>query len=129
MRKKRDVPAPIARDRRKESRVQEEDKVILEVLSGTAAAGPKTTMNALTRDLSPGGVRIMTNIALPVGTLVKMEIALSRRRRLLQVVGAVRWYRSVYEDALYEMGIEFTQIRPEDKMVLIEHAYRNSKGH
>ncbi len=127
MRKKKGIPY-LTRDRRKDYRVQEEDKVVLEVLSDGDTSGPKGTMNALTKDISPGGVRIMANVALPVGTLVKMEIGLSRQRKLLQVVGTVRWFRSVYEDALYEMGIEFSHISPEDKMTLLEHAYRNKKN-
>jgi c-di-GMP-binding flagellar brake protein YcgR len=126
MRKKKEVPvAP--KERRRESRIQGEDKVSLELLSDVDLPAGAMTINALTKDISPGGVRIMANVDLPVGTLVRMEIVLSKRRKRLQVVGLVRWTRSVYEEAFFEMGVEFTQIAPEDKMTLLEHAYRNKK--
>lgn len=126
MRKKKEVPAA-TKERRRENRIQGEDKVSIELLSDVDLPASAKTINALTKDISPGGIRIMANVSLPVGTLVRMEIVLSKRRKLLQVVGVVRWFRSVYEEAFFEMGVEFTQIAPEDKMTLLEHAYRNKK--
>jgi hypothetical protein len=96
MRKKKESPWP-SRERRQESRVNEEDKVVIE---------------------------LMTNILLPAHTLLKMEIVLSQRRKRIHTVGIVRWARSVYEEELFEMGIEFTQISAEDQMLLLEHTYR-----
>lgn len=112
------------RERRRESRIPEEDKVVIELLTNGQIPGDKSVINALTKDISPGGIRIMTNVLLPVGTLLKLEIVLSQRRRRLHATGAVRWARSVYEEELYEMGIEFDHITPEDKMLLLEHTYR-----
>lgn len=126
MRKKKEVPAA-TKDRRRESRIQGEDKVSIELLSDVDLPAGAKTINALTKDISPGGVRIMANVGLPFGSLVRMEIVLSKQRKLLQVIGVVRWSRSVYEEAFFEMGVEFTQIAPEDKMTLLEHAYRNKK--
>jgi c-di-GMP-binding flagellar brake protein YcgR len=117
-------PASSARERRRESRISEEDKVLIELLTNGQTPEDKSTVNALTKDISPGGVRVMTNLLLPVDTLLKMEIVLSQRRRRVHTVGVVRWARSVYEEELFEMGIEFTQISPEDKMLLLEHTYR-----
>jgi hypothetical protein len=126
MRKKKDIPAA-GKNKRRENRKQEEDKVSLELLSGVDLSSGAKTVNALTKDISPGGVRIMANVELPIGTVVRMEIVLSNRRKVLRVVGVVRWCRSVYEDSFFEMGIEFTEIAPEDKMTLLEQAYRNRK--
>jgi c-di-GMP-binding flagellar brake protein YcgR len=123
MNKKR-PPASLARERRRESRISEEDKVLIELLTNGQTPEDKSTVNALTKDISPGGVRVITNLLLPVDTLLKMEIVLSHRRRRVHTVGVVRWARSVYEEELFEMGIEFTQISPEDKMLLLEHTYR-----
>jgi c-di-GMP-binding flagellar brake protein YcgR len=123
MRKKTEPARPF-RERRRESRVCEEDKVVIELLTNGRTPEDKSTINALTKDISPGGVRIMTNMLLPVDTLLKMEIVLSQRRRRVHTVGVVRWARSVYEEELFEMGVEFSQISPEDKMLLLEHTYR-----
>ncbi|MGB7296535.1 MAG: PilZ domain-containing protein [Candidatus Aminicenantales bacterium] len=112
------------RERRRESRVKEEDKVLIELLTNGQTPEDMSIVNALTKDISPGGVRIMTNVKLPANTLLKIEIVLSQRRRRLRAVGVVRWARSVYGEDLFEMGIEFSQISPEDKMLLLEHTYR-----
>jgi c-di-GMP-binding flagellar brake protein YcgR len=123
MRKKKE-PARIIRERRRESRINEEDKVVIELLTNGQTPEDMSTINALTKDISPGGVRIMSNLLLPAGTPLKMEIVLSQRRRRIHTMGVVRWARSVYEEELFEMGIEFSQISPEDKMLLLEHTYR-----
>lgn len=123
MRKKREETKP-SKERRKDSRIKEEDKVVLELLSNSNLPLEKKVLNALTKDISPGGVRVMTNVNLPVGTLLKLEIGLARRRKLIKAVGIVRWARSIYEEELFELGVEFTQISPEDKFVLLEHTYR-----
>jgi len=111
-------------DRRLDRRVNEEDKVVIELLTNGQPPLEKTIINALTKDISPGGVRLTTNRNLPVNTLLKMEIVLSNRRRVIQVMGVVRWTRSLYEEELFETGIEYTRISPEDKMLLLEHTYK-----
>ncbi len=123
MRRKREETW-LARERRKESRVKEEDKVIVEILADGQSSPERRIFNALTKDVSPGGVRVMTNLALSPDTNVRVEIALPTRRKLIKAAGIVRWSRSVYEEELFEMGIEFTQIRSEDKITLLEHTYR-----
>ena len=123
MRKKKEPDWP-TQERRQESRINEEDKVVVELLTNGQIPGDKPIINALTKDISPGGARIMTNILIPVNTLLKLDIVLSQRRRRVHGTGIVRWSRSVYQEELFEMGIEFTQISPEDKMILLEHTYR-----
>jgi c-di-GMP-binding flagellar brake protein YcgR len=121
-RKKQPSPAP--GEKRKDSRIREEDKVVVELLSEIDPPPAKRVFNALTKDISPGGIRLMTNVILPVNSLVRMELVLSKRRKLIQATGKVRWTRSVYGEELFEMGVEFTEIDLEDKMVLLEHTYK-----
>jgi c-di-GMP-binding flagellar brake protein YcgR len=123
MRKKRQRAWP-DEERRRDSRINEEDKVVIELLTNGQPPAEKTILNALTKDISPGGVRLTTNMLLPVNTLLKMEVVLSRRRRVVQATGIVRWARTVYDEEMFEIGIEFTQISPDDKMLLLEHTYR-----
>lgn len=123
MRKKRENPW-LNTERRRESRVNEEDKVVIEVLSEVGLPRDRQLFSALTKDVSPGGVRVMTNMVLPPDTLIRMEIVLPKRRKLIHASGVVRWARSVYGEELFEMGIEFDQISSEDKMILLEHTYR-----
>jgi c-di-GMP-binding flagellar brake protein YcgR len=113
----------LAKERRKESRVKEEDKVVIEILPDGKLLSERRVFNALTRDISPGGLRVMTNLAMPADTAVRVEIALPRCRKLIRAAGVVRWSRSVYEEELFEMGVEFSKISIEDKIILLEHTY------
>jgi c-di-GMP-binding flagellar brake protein YcgR len=120
------APLRLPQEKRGDSRVNEEDKVQVEVLSKenpTAGTGTPP-INALTKDISPGGVRIISGVKLEAGTRVRLEIVLSGRRRLIKMTGVVRWARSVYEEDLFEMGIEFVGLTPEDRLNLIEHVYK-----
>lgn len=123
MRNKRQLPQS-DRERRRDSRVKEEDKVAIELLTNGQPPTEKTVLNALTKDISPGGVRLTTNKLLPVNTLLKIEVVLSRRRRVVRAMGIVRWARTVYDEEMFEIGVEFTQISPDDKMLLLEHTYK-----
>ncbi len=124
MRKKKETE-PAKRDRRIDCRVDEENRVVIELLSNSNPSAEVRIFNALTKDISPGGARIMANRELPPGTPVKLEIALPRSRRLIRGKGKISWTRSVSEKELFEMGVEFTQIPLKDKMALLEHTYRN----
>jgi c-di-GMP-binding flagellar brake protein YcgR len=116
-----------ARERRRDSRLIEENKVSIERLSGGRSASEKMTLNALTKDISPGGVRLVTRLPLPDESLLMMEIVLSGLHRVVRAMGAVRWSRSVAGEEMFESGVEFTQISPEDKMLLLEHTYKKRK--
>jgi c-di-GMP-binding flagellar brake protein YcgR len=123
MRKKKEIK-PAKRDRRTDSRVDEENRVVIELLSNSNPSAEVNIFNALTKDISPGGVRILANQELPPGTPVRLEIALPRSRRLIRGKGKISWTRSVSEKELFEVGIEFTQIPLKDKITLLEHTYR-----
>jgi c-di-GMP-binding flagellar brake protein YcgR len=112
------------RERRRDTRLVEENQVTIELLTDGRTTPEKTSQNALTRDISPGGVRLVTNTLLPVETLLTMEIVLARLNRAVRAMGVVRWTRSVSGEEMFESGIEFTQISPEDKMLLLEHTYK-----
>ena len=120
---KRDIQLP-PQERRGDSRVSEEDKISVEILSGENPSAELPPINALTKDISPGGVRIMSSVSLEAGTRVRLEIVLSGRRRLITVNGVVRWSRNIYEEDLFEMGVEFAGLSPEDRLSLLEHVYR-----
>ena len=122
--RKKNGAARLAREKRRDSRIDEEDKVLIELLTNGRPPADKTIINALTKDVSPGGVRLLTDVLLPVDTLLKMEIVLSQRRRQVHAMGVVRWAHSMYEEEMFEIGIEFTQISPDDKMLLLEHTYK-----
>lgn len=107
------------REQRKEPRLPEEDKVVLNYPTGASAP----SFIALTRDISPGGVRLLAGVPAPVDARVRLEIALTGSRRLFRATGTVRWVNRLFEDAVFEMGLEFTGVDPGNVGALLEHVY------
>jgi c-di-GMP-binding flagellar brake protein YcgR len=108
------------REQRKESRVPEEDKVVLSfVRDGEATAD----VISLTKDISPGGACLVSAVSVPKGTLIRLEIALTGSRRLVRATGTVRWVNRLFEDDIFEMGVEFAEIDPESIGAILEHVY------
>ena len=116
------------KEKRKEKRILEENKVVLNILpEGNVPESAETypSLYSLTQDISAGGIRIMTDSPLPVDSNVKFEIALSRTRRLVNGTGKVRWLNSLFEDQVFEAGLEFTELGPEGVGAILEHIYRH----
>ena len=113
-------------ERRKEGRIFEENKVKFRIASNPSQPQVSKTYYALSRDISVGGIRILTEKYLPVGTKLRMELALLDSDKLINVVGKVIWTNSLYDNELYETGVEFAG--PSTKMIidLIEHIYEKN---
>ncbi|HEX2695016.1 MAG TPA: PilZ domain-containing protein [Acidobacteriota bacterium] len=111
------------KERRKENRVQEEDKVVLNLVLDGTNAGAAAPLVSLTRDISPGGACVVTNASVPVDARVRLEIALTGSRRLFRGTGTVRWVNRLFEDSVFEMGVEFAEIDPESIGAILEHVY------
>ncbi len=65
----------------------------------------------------------MTNTFVPEGARVRIEIALTGSRRLVRGTGTVRWVNRLFEDDIFEMGVEFAEIDPESIGAILEHIY------
>jgi len=111
------------RERRREERVLEEDKVVLRVVPDDAGTGGASPLVSLTRDISPGGVCLVTNTFVPEGARVRLEIALTGSRRLVHGTGTVRWVNRLFEDDIFETGVEFAEIDPESIGAILVHIY------
>ena len=110
-------------DRRKEPRKPEENKVTIVVASGKVTSPQEQTIHALTQDISTGGVRILTDAKLKVGDRLKLRLVLSKTHKVLDLEGIVRWVKSVYEDELHELGVEFLDLHPDQTLLLLKHVY------
>jgi len=115
-------PAILSIEKRREKRLDEENKVVLHVLSENESL--EESFYSFSKDISVGGLRIMTDSPLPVKTRVKMEIALSDSKRLVSGIAEVRWIKSLFDDEVFEMGLEFVDLDPQSKVFLIEHIYK-----
>jgi c-di-GMP-binding flagellar brake protein YcgR len=113
------------KEKRKEKRVFEEDKIVLKLIPEGNVPGSAETYYSLTQDISAGGVRIVTDSPLPVDSNVRFEIALAKTRRLVYGTGKVRWLNRLFEDRVFEAGLEFIELGPEGVGAILEHVYRH----
>jgi c-di-GMP-binding flagellar brake protein YcgR len=114
------------RENRKDKRIPEENRVAIEV-SGPNPADEPRIVNALTKDISLGGARIVTDRLFEVGSSLRMTLYLSKSKQIVKARADVRWNRMV-EDGLYEMGVEFEHGIPTGVLVLIQHLYGKNQS-
>lgn len=110
-------------EKRKEKRVQDEIKVAIKILPEEKYQHDKNVMYALTKDISSGGVKIVTDKLLPVDTMLKIELTLAKIRKLIEATAKVRWVNRLYDDDVFEMGLEFVDTPAESVMLLLEYIY------
>ncbi|HUU36902.1 MAG TPA: PilZ domain-containing protein [Candidatus Desulfaltia sp.] len=108
-------------ERRKDRRIKEENRVVIES-SPAGAQGESFTANAFTRDLSLTGARILTDRLYPLNSKLKLTLYLSRSRQIIRICSTVRWMKGSAE-GLYEMGVQFQPGIPDAVMALINHVY------
>ena len=118
------APPGEMKETRKERRIFEENKVVLSLVPEGNGPGGAEIYYSLTRDISAGGVRIITDSPLPVDSNVRFEIALSETRRLVHGVGKVRWLNRLFDDGVFEVGLEFMELGPVGMGAILEHIYR-----
>jgi uncharacterized protein (TIGR02266 family) len=110
-------------EKRKEKRVEEEIKVAIKLLPQDKFQHDKDVVYALTKDISSGGVKIVTDKMLPIDTVLKIELTLAKIRKLVEATAKVRWVNRLYDDDVFEMGLEFVDTPAESVMLLLEYIY------
>jgi len=116
------------KDRRRDIRIIEENKVVVSLMTGEVRPGGPTVYYSLTRDISMGGVRIMTVAALHVGARVRLDITLGRSRRRIRAVAEVRWIRELYAREVFEAGLQFVGLEPDAEFTLMDHIFGGKNG-
>ena len=114
------------RENRKDKRIAEENRVAIE-FPGAPTRPDTRVINALTKDISLGGARIVTDRLFEVGSSLRMTLYLSKSKQVTKVRADVRWVRMI-EDGLYEIGVEFEHGIPTGVLVLINHLYGKSQN-
>jgi len=113
------------KERRKEIRIPEENRVAFSRRSDEPGDGD--SIQALTRDLSLGGARVLTHTAFAPGEELVMTVCLSKSKQVARFRGLVRWIRNV-DDGVYEIGVEFIHKIPGDILTLISHLFRKPQS-
>lgn len=63
----------------------------------------------LAQDLSEGGIRIRSNVFIPMGEAISLGIQLSETEEVVEIVGRVVWVRFVPYSEVYQVGVEFVK--------------------
>lgn len=110
-------------EKRKEKRIEEEIRVRIKLIPEDKYKHDKNIVYALTKDISSGGVKIVTDKRLPIDAMLKIELTLSKIRKLVQATARVRWINQLYDDDVFEMGLEFVDTPADSVMLLLEYIY------
>ncbi len=116
------------KDRRRHVRIIEEDKVVISLMTGEARPGVPGVFHSLTRDISLGGLRLMTKAPLVAGTRVRVDLTLGRSRKRVKAVAEVRWVRDLYAGEVFEAGLEFVGLDPDAEFALMDHIFGAKTG-
>ena len=87
---------------------------------------------ALTKNISAGGICLVTEELLKTGTQVEVELKLPDRDKAILLMGIVKWSKPIgeppkpYENPTAETGVEFVQIDPDDQRQLMFYAKLNT---
>jgi len=108
-------------EQRRAKRIKEEAQVTIKLLPSERFTPGKKITYHLTKDISSTGLRIMANTFLPINSMLKIELSLTKPLRYITAIGRIRWVKSRYADELFEMGIEFLDTPEENIQALKDH--------
>lgn len=111
------------KERRRDPRISEENKVTLNLMANGNLQGPKAVYYSLTKDVSLGGIRVITDAPLAIDSRIKVDLTLAKSRKRIRAVARVRWVKELFGKDVFDMGLEFVDIDPEAELVLIDHVY------
>jgi c-di-GMP-binding flagellar brake protein YcgR len=94
-------------ERRRTPRIKEENNVTITVISGDENLPEKKINYYLSKDISTSGIRIQTNIFLPVNTQLKIEVTLKDSPQMITAFAKVIWIKTFSNVGFYEAGLKF----------------------
>lgn len=116
------------KNRRFDFRKEEENIAFLYPLKGDSTKKKDGVLRTLTRDISIGGMRIFLDRSFNVGDSFNLELILGLSKERLQIKAQVCWLKTIEQNILYEVGLKFTELSPDDEIKLIDHIYREKKA-
>jgi len=95
------------KERRKAIRTEEETELTLTVISAGNNPPSKKVMYNMSKDISETGVKIQSNVFLPIDSVINIKYKLRYQNRFMTTIGKVRWIKSLFANELFEAGLEF----------------------
>ncbi len=112
--------------KRREKRFRQWNKATIRAAEAGRETFSSEGTNAFTYDLSLGGARIHSDREFPVGTIIQVQIQLSRTGQYVSIESEVRWIKKNDAENVYEMGVEFLHRIPQTLMSLMKNLYDES---
>jgi len=103
---------------RKAERLDEENKIVITILSDIRNPSEETITYNYSQDISMTGTRIQGNVLLPVDTLLQIDLTLKNLKQTITARGKVKWSKPVSEGKYFESGVEFVDT-PEESIKIL----------
>lgn len=106
---------PNGRQRRRFPRYAEQDSVMMEVeASPDMPELERAAIAAATEDISAEGMRLGLRIPLPVGTCVRLQVALPTPRKGFSLEGRLVWIQEQGNGHAYHVGLDLSRTPDEE---------------
>jgi hypothetical protein len=115
-------------EKRKARRFKQWNKALIRSASGEREFFDSAGINAYTVDISLQGAKIQSEVSFPIGTVVRIQIDLSRSKETISVEGEVKWIARNTRDGYYEFGLEFLQLFPRAHLALLKNLFDENAG-
>jgi c-di-GMP-binding flagellar brake protein YcgR len=110
-------------ERRKAPRIQEDSEVTITIAAKGSGFPEETVIHNRGKDISTSGIRIKSNIILPIDTLLMMDIKLKYLQQKIGAMGKIKWIKIIVEDESYELGVQFVSSPREARQKLAEYIF------
>jgi c-di-GMP-binding flagellar brake protein YcgR len=101
-------------NKRRFSRVLQHAELTWRLVNDTKQSG------SISKDISAGGLRFFVTKFIPPKSNLRIQATIPDAHLFFEIIGEVKWTRTVYSDEQYEIGVEFTDI-PEDALKKLNH--------
>jgi len=111
-------------DRRREPRREDGCTITLTPRDSTGRRGEKVLYYGRTKNASPSGLKLDSDVSFPVGTIVSIKLQSPKTRRLIQAAGEVKWVTPSGDGQTFEIGLEFVETSIRSIMDFLDHIYK-----
>ena len=112
-------------ERRNVQRIEQETKVAFSVMSEGESAQYRKVAYSLTKNISLNGIMIESDMFIPVGSMLTLDLRLEKNPEVITVVGQVRWIKTLFEDECFAVGLEFVDLSTTGLNALLSHLFAN----
>jgi len=78
----------------------------------------EASSGALTRDISGGGARFLSNDFISIFTRIMLEVSLPSFSRPVKAISKVAWIQKLPSSSQYDVGVQFLDMTDEDRKQL-----------